>query len=77
MPKLKWERPYVGPFKKSEAEALVADIKKIANPEMNGIHDARIRKSRKYSKCVCTAACGAGLGHNEKYDVYIKSEVLS
>jgi len=54
---------YKGPFSKEEATKLAEEI--------NGMVRKRCgRKAKGY--CVCTAACGAGLGHNsDRYDVYI------
>ena len=50
----------MGPFEKTEAEKLVEGLRQSANPEENLIHDACIRRRR----------------NSQKYDVYIKSEVL-
>lgn len=41
-----WKKPYVGPFKKAEAEKLAQDLKAVADPEKNDIYDAIIRKRR-------------------------------
>lgn len=72
----KWKKVYKGPFEKKEATGVMEDLKKVANPEINGILQVslRKRKKRKYG-CVCTASCGAGVGHNTyKYDVYVKTD---
>lgn len=68
----KWVKAYKGPFAKEEAKKVAEELREKADPNKNGIYDARVRVRRK-GNCVCTAACGAGLGHNEKYDVYIKT----
>ena len=76
---IKWMKSYQGPFGKIEAQQIAKELREKANPDENGIYDARVRKRRKKAKgkeCVCTAACGAGLGHNERYDVYIKTSDL-
>jgi len=54
--KTKWQQVYVGPFSKKEADKMVAGIKKVANPAVNAIHDAKTRKRPK----------------KNLYDVYIK-----
>lgn len=75
--KLIWEKVYKGPFEKEEAEKLAEGIRAVAKPEVNLIHTAKIRMRRRRAKgnrCVCTAACGIGRGHNEMYDVFIKTE---
>lgn len=41
-----WKKPYVGPFAKAEAEKLAKDLKDVADPEKNDIHDAKIRKRK-------------------------------
>ena len=64
----------MGPFFKKEAEKIAEELKATCNPKLNGMHDARVRRRRKVTHCVCTAVCGAGLGHNQKYDVWIKTE---
>ena len=58
MPITHWVKPYRGPFKKSEALAICEDLKKTANPDVNGIYDATIRRR----------------GNTQQYDVYIKTE---
>lgn len=58
--KLIWQKTYVGPFKKAEAEKLAEEVRKIANPEKNLIYDAKIRRRK----------------NSIKYDVYIKTEAL-
>ena len=74
--KYKWEKTYKGPFEKKEAIGIMEDLKKIADPEKNGIVEVAMRKRPKTTHCVCTAACGAGLGHNSyKYDVYVKTQI--
>lgn len=62
MEKSKWEKAYKGPFTKKLADGIVNDLKVIANPEKNGIHDAEARKriSSKYEE------------PKNEYDVYIK-----
>lgn len=73
MSMLHWVKAYKGPFNKPDAIEIARQLREKAFPDVNGIHDARIRARRTSSKrCVCTAACGAGLGHNDKYDVYIQ-----
>ena len=57
MRNIKWEKAYKGPFPKKEALDLVAHFRNIANPDVNGIYDARIR-SRKGGK---------------SFDVYIRT----
>jgi len=52
-----WQKTYKGPFSKKEAEGLVQNLKDVANPDINSIYDAAIRKRR---------------GSN-KYDVFIKT----
>jgi len=42
-----WKKPYVGPFKKAEAEKLAEHIKKFATPKEHDIYDATIRKRKK------------------------------
>ncbi len=69
----KWAKAYKGPFEKAEAVKVAAELREKADPDKNGIYDARVRARRK-GNCVCTAACGAGLGHNQRYDVYIKTK---
>lgn len=39
-----WKKVYVGPFTKEEATKLVDGIKEVANPDVNLIEDASIRK---------------------------------
>lgn len=74
--KYKWGKTYKGPFEKKEAMGIVEDLKKVADPEKNGIVKVAMRKRSRKIKCVCTAACGAGLGHNSyKYDVFVKVEI--
>lgn len=74
--KYKWEKTYKGPFEKKEAIGIMEDLKKVADPEENGIVKVALRKRKRRIKCVCTAACGAGLGHNSyKYDVFVKTEI--
>jgi len=58
MTKFKWQKPYRGPFKKVEALAVCEDLKKTANPDVNGIHDAMIKPR----------------ANTQQYDVYIKTE---
>lgn len=74
-----WQKAYKGPFTKDTATKHAKSLKGEAiypNPEKI-IIDARTRLRRKPKKtCVCTAACGAGLGHNKMYDVWIKIDVL-
>jgi hypothetical protein len=43
MSNLVWQKPYVGPFTKKEAEAIIVDLKRVANPEVNSIHNAEAR----------------------------------
>lgn len=76
MVKGRWEKAYRGPFEKKEAVAVMEDLKKVADFEKNGILEVTLRKRPRKIKCVCTAACGAGLGHNSyKYDVYVKTQI--
>lgn len=72
----RWHKAYQGPFKKTEAQQIAGELRAKAKPDINGIYDARVRARRSLKlmkRCVCTAACGAGLGHNERYDVWIKT----
>ena len=72
----RWRKAYQGPFDRKESCKIAQELRDNAKPDINGIYDARVRTRRKSTKgnqCVCTATCGAGLGHNEKYDVYIKT----
>ena len=70
----KWEKTFKGPFSKTEATKLMEDLKIKADPKTNGIIEVTIRKrAGRKGTCVCTASCGAGVGHNAKYDVYIKT----
>jgi len=48
--KYQWKKVYKGPFKQTEAIALVGDIKKIADPETNGILKIALRKRSKTNK---------------------------
>lgn len=73
-----WKKAYKGPFLQHEAERHVYSLKHdVPLKEKTGVIDAAIRRRRApKNKCVCTAACGAGLGHNKMYDVWIKTDVL-
>lgn len=77
MNQTKWKKAYKGPFLKQDAENHVYSLKHDSKfKEKTQILDARIRLRRKPKagkQCVCTAACGAGLGHNKMYDVFIKT----
>ena len=74
--KTRWEKAYRGPFEKKEAIEIIDELKIVADPEKNGIEKIAIRKRPRKIKCVCTASCGAGLGHNSyKYDVFIKTNI--
>lgn len=74
--KYQWKKPYKGPFEKKEALGIIEDLNKVADIEKNGILKVALRKRQRKIKCVCTAACGAGLGHNSyKYDVFVKTEI--
>lgn len=57
-----WQKAYKGPFGRKEAEALVADLKKVSDPEKNNIYDARVRM-RPFGKISVVS-----------YDVYIKTK---
>lgn len=59
--KLVWERLYVGPFSRNEAQALVKELKAIADITRNGISDAKIRRRN----------------DTDKYDVYIQAELYT
>jgi len=73
---IKWEKAYKGPFSRLKAIELVNDLHRKANEEQNGIIKVAMRKrGGKKGTCVCTGACGAGVGHNSKYDVYIKTDI--
>lgn len=63
----KWIKPYMGPFFKWEIEVLYNELSK-----KTIILDCSIRKRNPKDWCVCTAACGAGLGHNDRYDLFVK-----
>lgn len=45
--KYKWRKAYKGPFEKEEAIGLVEDLKKVADPETNGILKIVIHKRSK------------------------------
>jgi len=73
---IKWEKAYKGPFSREKATEVMNDLHRKADPEKNGIIKVAVRKrTGKKSNCVCTSACGAGVGHNAKYDVYIKTDI--
>lgn len=73
---IEWKKVYKGPFEKKEAIGIMEDLQKVADIEKNGIVKVAIRKRRKTTNCVCTASCGAGLGHNSyKYDIFVKTEI--
>jgi len=73
---IKWEKAYKGPFSREQAIELMNELHTKADPEKNGILKVAIRKrTGKKGTCVCTSACGAGFGHNAKYDVYIKTDI--
>jgi len=42
--KFKLKKVYKGPFKLQEAMGLVEDLKKVANPDVNGMYGAKLRK---------------------------------
>ena len=73
-----WKKAYKGPFGKDEAERHAYSLKHdVPFKENQGVIDAAVRRRRApKNNCVCTAACGAGLGHNQPYDVWIKTNVL-
>ena len=54
-----WEKVYAGPFEKKEAIGLADELKKGADPNKNGIYDARVRKEK----------------NKNSYQVYIKTDV--
>ena len=75
MTKSKWKKAYKGPFSKTKATEIYKDIKLLIDNGKSEIEEVAMRKrGGRRKKCVCTAACGAGLGHNTKYDVYIKTQ---
>lgn len=41
---MKWIKPYRGPFTRGEACVIAQQLKDVASPEVNLIHDAKIRK---------------------------------
>lgn len=53
----KWQKPYKGPFRRLEAIKIASELRGVANPDINGIYDARVRV-RNYEK--------------GQYDVFIK-----
>lgn len=57
--KYKWKKAYKGPFELKDAMELVEDIKKVANPEKNGMYGAKLRKR----------------SNKQLYDVIIKTEI--
>lgn len=54
----KWQKVYVGPFKKAEAVAIAQDLRNVAKPDVNDIYDARVRSRR---------------GKADQFDVFIKT----
>jgi hypothetical protein len=69
--KYKWTKPYKGPFHRYELETIIN--KHMEQYTTTVIVNVSIRRRfRGKKQCVCTAACGAGKGHNEMYDLYIK-----
>lgn len=69
-----WRKVYTGPFSHDEAHRMAEGLR-TETSKRSGIAAATVRRrsARGRSKCVCTSACGAGMGHNEVYDVYVKS----
>ena len=63
----KWVKPYRGPFFKEEVQKMVKDFM-----DKEHVVGCYYRKRHPKKWCVCTAACGAGLGHNDRYDLFIK-----
>lgn len=59
MAKIKWEKPYKGPFSRTEALAIAEDMRKTADPDKNGILGASIRKR----------------AYRDRYDVFIKTNI--
>lgn len=76
MSTIKWTKVYKGPFGLIEARKLARELREASSPTVNQIYDVRVRmrpKMPRGKRCVCTAACGAGFGHNERFDIYIKT----
>lgn len=71
MTKNRYKKIYKGPFTLGDAEKLANDLRNGFAKEIGS--KIQIRK-RRGGKCVCTAACGAGLGHNTMYDIYLKKQ---
>lgn len=72
MTKNRYKKIYKGPFTLEEAEVLAKELSDGFIKEIGS--EIQIRK-RRGGKCVCTAACGAGVGHNSMYDIYFKEPI--
>lgn len=53
-----WKKAYRGPFTLKGGEEIVEQLRKAADPDKNGLYDAKIRPARTEGK----------------YDIYIKTE---